>query len=156
MSDPTPTPTPREVLDAVLASPNGRAIAAMYGPEFTGRTLPTLVSEILAALAATGDAPLTEKRLAELTGIFESSKSIIDETCGFELITAYRTLAAQCAAARAERDALRERVRRITEPYMALLLDRDSRKWIAPQIWFAIEQAVKATPARPTDTGRDG
>lgn len=59
-------------------------------------------------------------------------------------------------AARAERDALREKVQRVTEPYLALLLDHDSRKWIAPEIWFAIEQAVKGTPARPTDTGRDG
>jgi hypothetical protein len=49
----------------------------------------------------------------------------------------------------AERNELREEVGRLREalvkaaiPYEALLADAESRKWIAPEVWAAIEAAV--------------
>ena len=41
-----------------------------------------------------------------------------------------------------ERDELRAALVECLLPYEALLADADSRKWIAPEIWTVIEQAV--------------
>lgn len=56
--------------------------------------------------------------------------------------------------ARTEIDTLKRRVDTLEKalvvsaiPYEALLLDAESRKWIAPEVWNAIEQAVTAIRA---------
>jgi hypothetical protein len=43
----------------------------------------------------------------------------------------------------AELAQLREALVQAAIPYEALLTDAESRKWIAPEIWSAIESAVK-------------
>lgn len=113
-----------------------------------------------AALAATGDAPLTAERVAELRGIFESSRSLIDERCGLEALTAYTTLAAQCAAVRAERDALREELDNIAKAKPTDWSDIEGDTYYEFYLWAQSRARHTldrfATPARPTDTGRDG
>lgn len=40
--------------------------------------------------------------------------------------------------------ALREATVNLVIPYEALLVDPESRKWIAPEVWTAIQQGVAA------------
>lgn len=50
----------------------------------------------------------------------------------------------------ARNDALRAAAVSAAIPYEALLMDGESRKWIAPAVWEAIETAVNAPKARWT------
>jgi hypothetical protein len=48
---------------------------------------------------------------------------------------------------------LREALAKAAIPYEALLMDVESRKWIAPEVWTAIETAV--TAARAALSGKE-
>ncbi len=80
------------------------------------------------------------------------------------MLTAYTTLSAQLATARAERDALRERVHRATAilddyvkaPCVSELLGEEVENCTCFVHGIRWAHAALATPARPTDTGRDG
>lgn len=56
----------------------------------------------------------------------------------------------------AEVKGLREALIAAVIPYEALLIDSESRKWIAPEVWAAIENAVAALraalPPQPQET----
>jgi hypothetical protein len=51
-----------------------------------------------------------------------------------------------------ERDALREALASAVIPYEALLLDSESRRWIAPEVWSAMETAVTKARAALGET----
>lgn len=56
---------------------------------------------------------------------------------------AFKTSDVRIAELTAERDALREALVKCAIPYEGLLMDKESRKWIAPPIWGDIESAAQ-------------
>jgi hypothetical protein len=199
-----PTPTPREVLAKALATAfnlgafyretGGTGVAA---PNYDVE--PAEVDRVLAALAATGDAPLTEAVMTRIAGWLDRGdghEEIWCDECGGEvaheddcpvllckrLLASYTTLAAQLAAARAERDALRgqvdewdgvrEHVRFLADATEANSVveayERDGvdfkdidghlqrDKEVVAAVRAVLARTGSPTPARPTDTGRDG
>lgn len=150
----------------------------LHGKRGGADDLVALEREYLAALAATGDAPLSawdegtlRRWLAEgpppegvdaeqwLESVRWSAKNAL---------TAYTTLAAQLAAVRAERDALRAQVAKLTDA-IRWALGEEGEFHSEPEpvpgkprrrYWWRSELHQRAfpdaTPARPTDTGRDG
>ena len=174
MSDPTPTPTPREVrpvTDQRISDLLQHAERELNDAD--GATRLPRVSLLLdeavsvlrevrhyrAALAATGDAPPAREIIdaIELPD-FTSPEDL--HRAAKRLLTAYTALAAQCAAVRAERDALREALERFIDGEECRF---DHHGYC--QTHTSLEEgpclmvrarAALATPARPTDTGRDG
>jgi anaerobic glycerol-3-phosphate dehydrogenase len=52
----------------------------------------------------------------------------------------------------AQIDQLRETIVKCALPYEAIRMDSESRRWIAPQVWKAIEEAVLAIRQSITET----
>lgn len=168
-TDPTPTPTPREVLAKGMnewADWAGRAVSLpTLFPD--APIVVTLERDYRAALAATVDAPLPPRTACPECGeecpgwVVQADFYTGDETqrrcraCDEyeQICAAYTTLAAQLAAARAERDALREANtgwQRFADHAPGCYGDDQCH------CGLTIFRARHATPARPTDTGRDG
>ena len=178
MSD--PTPTPREVLARAIHEQWRRDVGIidpvrwedLFADERDG--LMRQADACLAALAATGDAPLPPRTACPECGegcpgwIVQEDVYTGDETqrrcraCDEyeQICAAYTTLAAQGAAARAERDALREALERFIDGeecrfdhhgYCQTHTSLEEGPCLMVQA-----RAALATPARPTDTGRVG
>ena len=158
-TDPTPTPTPQEVLARAIHEQWRRDVGIidparwedLFADERDGlmRQADACLAACLvwwlgASLAATGDAPLSAEEFNQLD---EDAGNNGDwETPFWKLRSAYLTLAAQLATARAERDALRERVESVLKEQAYY------GGGTAEDLAERVNAALLATPARPTDT----
>ena len=190
-----PTPTPRNVVNGFV-----KYLNACGG--VTALDVDRFEAEYRAALAATGDAPLSADAVDEMRRVNElrlrhfqrMNAKADDGDASFAMailachavddaLTILTETAAQIAAARAERDALREKVAGIASAMAVLAEQRcsdgfcelggqakgmhtnggchcltDVRPFLLRKglVKLLRECRALATPARPTDTGRDG